>query len=35
MTPAVVALRAAGAAFTVHEYAHDPRSESFGLEAAE
>ena len=34
MTPAVVALRAAGVAFTVHEYAHDPRSESFGLEAA-
>ena len=25
MTPAVVALRAAGVAFTVHEYAHDPR----------
>ena len=34
MTPAVVALRAAGVAFEVHEYAHDPRSESFGLEAA-
>jgi len=34
MTPAVVALRSAGVAFTVHEYAHDPRSESFGLEAA-
>jgi Cys-tRNA(Pro)/Cys-tRNA(Cys) deacylase len=34
MTPAVVALRAAGVAFTVHEYAHDPRSDSFGLEAA-
>ena len=34
MTPAVLALRAAGVAFTVHEYAHDPRSESFGLEAA-
>jgi Cys-tRNA(Pro)/Cys-tRNA(Cys) deacylase len=34
VTPAVVALRAAGAAFTVHEYAHDPRSGSFGLEAA-
>jgi Cys-tRNA(Pro)/Cys-tRNA(Cys) deacylase len=30
----VVALRAAGVVFTVHEYAHDPRSESFGLEAA-
>ena len=34
MTPAVVALRTAGVAFTVHEYAHDPRSDSFGLEAA-
>jgi Cys-tRNA(Pro)/Cys-tRNA(Cys) deacylase len=34
MTPAVVALRTAGVAFTVHEYAHDPRSASFGLEAA-
>ena len=34
MTPAVVALRSAGVAFTVHEYAHDPRSDSFGLEAA-
>jgi len=30
----VLALRAAGVAFTVHEYAHDPRAESFGLEAA-
>ena len=34
MTPAVLALRAADVVFTVHEYAHDPRSESFGLEAA-
>jgi Cys-tRNA(Pro)/Cys-tRNA(Cys) deacylase len=38
MTPAVLALRAAGVGFTVHEYAHDPRSQerglSFGLEAA-
>jgi Cys-tRNA(Pro)/Cys-tRNA(Cys) deacylase len=34
VTPAVVALRAAGVPFTLHEYAHDPRSESFGLEAA-
>jgi len=34
MTPAVVALRAAGVTFTLHEYAHDPRSDSFGLEAA-
>jgi Cys-tRNA(Pro)/Cys-tRNA(Cys) deacylase len=29
-----VALRAAGVTFTVHEYAHDQRAESFGLEAA-
>jgi Cys-tRNA(Pro)/Cys-tRNA(Cys) deacylase len=34
MTPAVLALRSAGVAHTLHEYAHDPRSESFGLEAA-
>jgi Cys-tRNA(Pro)/Cys-tRNA(Cys) deacylase len=34
MTPAVLALRSAGVVFTVHEYAHDPRSASFGLEAA-
>ena len=31
MTPAVVALRAAGVAFTVHDYAHDPRSVSPAL----
>jgi Cys-tRNA(Pro)/Cys-tRNA(Cys) deacylase len=39
MTPAVLVLRAAGVAFTTHEYAHDPRlqekGQSFGLEAAE
>lgn len=34
-TPATVALTAAGVAFTVHEYAHDARAESYGLEAAE
>lgn len=33
-TPATTALAAAGAAFTVHEYEHDPRSESYGEEAA-
>jgi Cys-tRNA(Pro)/Cys-tRNA(Cys) deacylase len=34
-TPATVALEKAGAAFTVHAYAHDPASElSYGLEAA-
>src|SRR4051794_40712693 len=35
VTPAVMALRAAGVDFTVREYAHDERSESFGLEAAD
>ena len=34
-TPATVALSRAGIAFTLHEYHHDPRAESFGLEAAE
>ncbi|MFI9624248.1 Cys-tRNA(Pro) deacylase [Streptomyces sp. NPDC052042] len=34
-TPATVALTAAGAAFTVHSYAHDPASPSYGEEAAE
>jgi Cys-tRNA(Pro)/Cys-tRNA(Cys) deacylase len=34
VTPAVNALEAAGVAFTVHEYEHDPAARSFGLEAA-
>ncbi|MFC4784620.1 Cys-tRNA(Pro) deacylase [Nocardioides sp. MAHUQ-72] len=34
-TPATVALTRAGISFTLHEYAHDPRAESYGLEAAE
>lgn len=34
-TPATSALTAAGVAFTVHEYTHDARAESYGLEAAE
>ena len=34
-TPATVALTRAGIAFTLHEYDHDPRAQSFGLEAAE
>jgi Cys-tRNA(Pro)/Cys-tRNA(Cys) deacylase len=34
-TPATVALTRAGIAFTVHEYEHDPRAQSYGLEAAE
>lgn len=34
-TPATVALTRAGLPFTLHEYAHDPRAASYGLEAAE
>jgi len=34
-TPATVALSAAGIDFTAHPYPHDPRSTSYGLEAAE
>ena len=34
-TPATTALTAAGVVFTVHEYDHEPRAESFGTEAAE
>ena len=35
MTPAVNAARKAGIPFTLHEYRHDPRAGSYGLEAAE
>lgn len=34
-TPATTAARRAGIPFDVHEYAHDPGAESYGLEAAE
>lgn len=34
-TPALVAASKAGVSFTVHEYHHDPRADSYGLEAAE
>jgi Cys-tRNA(Pro)/Cys-tRNA(Cys) deacylase len=34
-TPATVTLTAAGIAFTLHDYHHDPRAESYGLEAAQ
>lgn len=34
-TPATVALTKAGIPFTLHEYEHDPRAASYGLEAAE
>lgn len=33
-TPATLALTRAGIAFTLHEYDHDPRAGSYGLEAA-
>jgi Cys-tRNA(Pro)/Cys-tRNA(Cys) deacylase len=34
-TPAVRAAKAAGIAFTLHEYAHDARADSYGLEAVD
>jgi Cys-tRNA(Pro)/Cys-tRNA(Cys) deacylase len=34
-TTATAALRRAGIGFTVHEYRHDARSESYGLEASQ
>ena len=34
-TPAIVALSAAGIAFTAHEYVHDPANTNYGMEAAE
>jgi Cys-tRNA(Pro)/Cys-tRNA(Cys) deacylase len=34
-TPAVKAVEQAGIEFSLHEYAHDPAAESYGLEAAE
>ncbi|RFU85865.1 Cys-tRNA(Pro) deacylase [Streptomyces triticagri] len=34
-TPATVALSAAGTAFTLHQYEHDPAHPSYGEEAAE
>jgi Cys-tRNA(Pro)/Cys-tRNA(Cys) deacylase len=34
-TPAIVAAERAGIPFRVHEYPHDPRAPSYGLEAAE
>jgi len=33
-TPATVALAKAGVGFELHSYTHDPRSKSYGLEAA-
>lgn len=35
MTPAIDLLKKAGAEHTVHSYSHDPKSPSYGLEAAE
>ncbi len=34
-TTATIALERAGICFAVHEYAHDPRHESYGLEASQ
>ncbi|NYD41494.1 Cys-tRNA(Pro) deacylase [Nocardioides panaciterrulae] len=34
-TPATATLTGAGVPFSLHEYEHDPRAESFGLEAAD
>jgi len=35
MTPAIEAAKEAGILYHLHEYAHDPRSDCFGAEAAE
>ncbi len=35
MTPAIIATKKAGIAHRIHEYAHDPNAESYGLEAAD
>lgn len=35
MTPAIEAAKANNISFTVHEYQHDPKAGSYGLEAAE
>ena len=35
MTPAINAVKRARVSHRVHEYDHDPRAESYGLEAAE
>ena len=35
MTPAIDQAKKAKITFTIHEYAHDPAAESYGLEAAE
>src|SRR5581483_4015578 len=34
-TPAIAAAEQAGIRFALHEYEHDPKAESYGLEAAE
>lgn len=35
MTPAILLAKKAKIAFNVHEYKHDPKAQSYGLEAAE
>jgi Cys-tRNA(Pro)/Cys-tRNA(Cys) deacylase len=34
-TPAIAAAESAGVRYALHEYEHDPKAESYGLEAAE
>ena len=34
-TPAIATVQRAGIRYTLHEYAHDPAADSYGLEAAE
>jgi Cys-tRNA(Pro)/Cys-tRNA(Cys) deacylase len=34
-TPAIAAAEQAGVGFSIHSYEHDPKAESYGLEAAE
>lgn len=34
-TPAIVAAERAGIVYSVHEYSHDPKASSYGLEAAD
>ena len=35
MTPAINAAKKKKISYTIHQYDHDPRAESFGLEAAQ
>lgn len=35
MTPAIEAAKAAGISYSIHEYRHNPKTKSYGLEAAD